>query len=417
MAKTKNLFKIKTIYYLRYKINGKLITKSLSTSIQSEAIQKRNKILASVRDVRIEEDVVYKTARAKKIYTSKDILLSKVWNSFESNLKRDDASETAINSYKFSTDEFLTWVKSKYAEIKYINNISDEIALTYSDYLINEQKIANSTFNKKITALQKLFKSIEKETNNLFNPFRSENIHRRTKRTISKKEFTKDEAIKILNSFDEINVLNKNELKVMFFIGIYTGLRMKDCCLLKWDSISFENDLITTIPHKTRRYGTEVKIPILLELKEQLLEATDWRVDDYLLPNLATRYNKNRENIQKIVSKVIVHNGFKSSLSLGKIDIQRKLAPSQYGFHSFRYTFITICAENNIPISVVQSIVGHLTSKQTNDYIRFSSNYKQKMMNSFSLGNKINDKKRKLLEKLDDISDEKLERILKILGE
>src|ERR1035441_9123708 len=40
----------------------------------------------------------------------------------------------------------------------------------------------------------------------------------------------------------------------------------------------------------------------------------------------------------------------------------------EVGFHSLRHTFVSMCAMNNVPLSVVQSLVGHSSPLMTGAY-------------------------------------------------
>ena len=39
-------------------------------------------------------------------------------------------------------------------------------------------------------------------------------------------------------------ILNKTELKVVFYIGMFTGQRLKDCVLLQWQNVDMEHHKI-----------------------------------------------------------------------------------------------------------------------------------------------------------------------------
>ena len=75
-----------------------------------------------------------------------------------------------------------------------------------------------------------------------------------------------------------------------------TGMRIKDVCLLKWDDVDLESDMIKCVTHKT---GTKIVIPISKELKERLLLADRTRSIDstYVWPDAATMYTHNRSGI------------------------------------------------------------------------------------------------------------------------
>ena len=49
----------------------------------------------------------------------------------------------------------------------------------------------------------------------------------------------------------------------LFLIGIYTGLRLGDCCRLDWSQISIAQGVIQLVPAKTRRHHQRmVTIPV-----------------------------------------------------------------------------------------------------------------------------------------------------------
>ena len=54
-----------------------------------------------------------------------------------------------------------------------------------------------------------------------------------------------------------------NEWHKLILIGIYTGLRLGDCCGLDWSQISLAQGVIQLVPRKTRRHHQRiVTIPI-----------------------------------------------------------------------------------------------------------------------------------------------------------
>ena len=54
-----------------------------------------------------------------------------------------------------------------------------------------------------------------------------------------------------------------DEWHKLILIGIYTGLRLGDCCWLDWSQISLAQGVIQLVPRKTRRHHQRiVTIPI-----------------------------------------------------------------------------------------------------------------------------------------------------------
>ena len=52
--------------------------------------------------------------------------------------------------------------------------------------------------------------------------------------------------------------MNKPEIRVIYYIGMFTGQRLKDCVLLQWQNVDMERRRIWVKQFKT---GKEVTIP------------------------------------------------------------------------------------------------------------------------------------------------------------
>ena len=155
--------------------------------------------------------------------------------------------------------------------------------------------------------------------------------------------------------------MNKPEVRVIYYLGMFTGQRMKDCVLLRWNKINFNLKRIWVKQFKT---GKEVTIPIAPKLLEVLQGALAWKTGeaDYVCPNIATRYNKtnalgknvgnNLVNIDML--RVIRWIGLEPSIEVPGRD--KKV--TVYGFHSLRHSFASYCAEAGVPQATVLSILG-----------------------------------------------------------
>ena len=160
---------------------------------------------------------------------------------------------------------------------------------------------------------------------------------------------------------DQYKVMNKPEVRVIYYLGMFTGQRMKDCVLLRWNKINFNLKRIWVKQFKT---GKEVTIPIAPKLLEVLQGALAWKTGeaDYVCPNIATRYNKtnvlgknvgnNLVNIDML--RVIRWIGLEPSVEVPGRD--KKV--TVYGFHSLRHSFASYCAEAGVPQATVISILG-----------------------------------------------------------
>ena len=91
-------------------------------------------------------------------------------------------------------------------------------------------------------------------------------------------------------------------------------------------------------------------------------EAQEWRVDQYVCPKTAARYNKTNaigknvgNNLVNIdVLRVIRWIGLEPSVDVPGRDKKMTV----YGFHSLRHSFCSFCAEAGVPKAVLLSILG-----------------------------------------------------------
>ena len=199
------------------------------------------------------------------------------------------------------------------------------------------------------------------------NPFNSAVLYRKEReereQDVHRLSFTREqeEQLREVLDDDRFKVMNKLEVKVVYYLGMYTGQRMKDCVLLRWSKINLEMRRIWVKQFKT---GKEVTIPIAPPLLEVLQVALAWKKSDadYVCPNVAVRYNKtnavgknvgnNLVNIDML--RVIKWIGLEPSVTVPGRD--KKV--TVYGFHSLRHSFASYCAAAGVPQATVVSILG-----------------------------------------------------------
>jgi integrase len=175
----------------------------------------------------------------------------------------------------------------------------------------------------------------------------------------TRREFTLDELNRIMAAAERAG----EKWKTLFSIGVYTGLRLGDCCTLDWSSINSDRGIIQLIPRKTRKYahGRPVTIPIHPTLAAVLGEKKDGPV----LPDIASWYEGEEHwRISRGLEIIFKDAGIKTSV---KIEGRHYAAPDAT-FHSLRHTFVSLAANAGVPLPVVQSIVGHSSTAMTRHY-------------------------------------------------
>ena len=257
-------------------------------------------------------------------------------------------------------DEFINYIDDESANI---GEISPEITNEFADFLRGKE-IAVETHNRKIRRLKKMFEVL-KEYRDTDNPFIASSLRRKEREEqdymVQRQSFSREQELEILKVLDDdIHfVKNKSEIRVVFNIGMFTGQRLKDCVLLRWESVDLKKNKIWVRQFKT---GKKVTIPIAPELRAVLIEAKTWKTNQYVTPKVAKRYNgidkagKNiGANLVDIdVLRVIKWIGVEPAVKVAG----RKKKVSVYGFHSLRHSFASHCAEAGVPKAVVLSILG-----------------------------------------------------------
>ncbi len=93
-GKQTNLFKRGKTYWIRYKVNGKLIRKSLGLTNKQEAEKEKNRILDSLRGLKTELDFIHAKEKAQDFYKEITFPVSVLWDEFEKVLKGTEAHQT-----------------------------------------------------------------------------------------------------------------------------------------------------------------------------------------------------------------------------------------------------------------------------------------------------------------------------------
>ena len=351
------------VYYFRYQVNGARKAISLKTRNKQEAVKEAEKhvpLLQATSSEVIAAHVQY----ARNLATpEKNLLLSQAWDEYEKSPDRaTPATVSEALAYKSTFLEFVAWVNDPAVTLR---DITGAMAMRYADSM-RELNIAVSTHNRKLKRIRKVFNVLE-EYRGEENPFNSAVLYRKEReereQDVHRLSFTREqeEQLREVLDDDRFKVMNKPEVKVVYYLGMYTGQRMKDCVLLRWSKINLEMRRIWVKQFKT---GKEVTIPIAPPLLEVLQVALAWKKSDadYVCPNVAVRYNKtnavgknvgnNLVNIDML--RVIKWIGLEPSVTVPGRD--KKV--TVYGFHSLRHSFASYCAAAGVPQATVVSILG-----------------------------------------------------------
>jgi len=349
------------IYFFRYQLNGQRKAVSLQTKNQEEAIAKAQELIPVVKATSTEIISAHVKYARGLAQAPKTLLLADAWSVYSQHPDRaTPATVSEQLSYEATFKEFVNFLGNN---IISFDKILPEHADQFAQHL-RKQGISVDTHNRKLRRLRKIFDTLHEYRENS-NPFAVKTFRRKEREeqnhNVRRLSFTREQEQSLLKVLDDarFKVLNKPEIRVIYYLGMFTGQRLKDCVLLPWDKVDLDRKRIWVKQFKT---GKEVTIPIAMPLHRVLMDALSWRTNNYVCPNVALRYN----NVDR--------NGKNTGNNLVNIDVLRVirwigLAPSVevegrnkkvtvYGFHSLRHSFASHCAEAGVPKAVVLSILG-----------------------------------------------------------
>lgn len=357
------IFKRGATYYLQYDINKKRHVKSLRTKDERTAHKKAKELLDPAIHSIDKTQVIENVAKARQIIKPSSLKLQSVWKAYikTSTDDRPNSSTGTLGNYERNWKQFTDWLKGSYPAIEYLSDqIDEQIAKEYRDHL-KTLNLADVTFNYKIGALKLIFRVLKKEACLSVNVWDSISRIKHPKQE-TKKQFTFQQSESLLNTFDkdEFQPMHKEQLKVLFAIGIYSGQRLIDCVNLKWSNIiKFDTGLaIRCKPQKTIKFNKSITAPIVKPLQMALAEAREWEDESgYILPDIAKRYEYNPTGVRKDVIKVFSEAGYVTSKTKdgSKQDSRRY---SAYGFHSLRHALFSYLCQKGVTIERLKTWSG-----------------------------------------------------------
>ncbi len=369
--RTGHIFRRNARYYVTWRVEGKSFTRALhdesgqpvKTRRQAEAA--RDKVMQPFtvgHEAEILEAVGERLAGRKaelarlEAEQSPALEISQAWETFARALNRPDSGEATLSGYSSQWFRFQRWMKETHPSVLTLREVTKSIAESYAQDLLANGLSSNS-FNKHTSLLRLIFRTLTEKARLDSNPW--EPIQSKKLNTHSRRELTVEELQKVCTEAE-------GELRVLLTIGCFTGLRLKDSALLRWAETDLTRGIIAKIPAKTaRRKPIAVQIPIHPALRAILANVP--RNSPFVMPDIATKYLSRNDIVTDLVQRHLLHCGI-SLYAPGTGPGTGKKAVVEAGYHSLRHSFVSLCRNAGVAMSVVQSLVGHYTVGMTMHY-------------------------------------------------
>ena len=346
----------------RWTVHGKVYVRSTGTGSRREAERRLAEFTADFRSREEKHIAECLAARVRGLDVEIErraderaaLPLAAAWTAYTRLQNRPDTGPRTLAMYEAQFWRLIGWLKANHPEGETIQQVTRPVAEAFAEHMA--RNFSAGTFNKYRTLLRGVWKALAETARLKANPWDAIRLKRQAPH--ARRALTADELRRVLAAA-------AGELRVLFAVGAYTGLRLGDCATLRWETIDMEARTLTVTPRKTARRGlaAAVTIPLHPSLYAVLDETAKGARRGPVMPQTASDYERDSASVTDRVQRVFRSCGIETCSRNGggraKVDV---------GFHSLRHTFVSMSANAGAPLAVVQSLVGHSSPQMTMHY-------------------------------------------------
>lgn len=321
------------------------------------ALKEEEELKAELQKPQSEHELlkrVYKTVTGGEL---KPVPLEELYKiSFNHVRKRTWSPEYATQVHN-KHELLLNFLKRTYPKVTFAHQVTCSMAESFLVQHQNERGFGGKTFDDVKTMMQGLWTVLEELQLNTGNPFKG--IVSPEYLSITKKPFTKKELEQILEEANTDRVLYR-----LIVLSASTGMRLKDCCLLRWASVDVEDRLIF-VPalKKTQKPAT---IPLFGELEKILMEAYTQKKpnDQYVFMSASRQYLRNKQYYSNLFTDLLLDIGYtdddnpETSIRVSSEDGCRRRPIRSFG--TLKTTWMTWALRSGVSLEDVKKICGNV---------------------------------------------------------
>jgi integrase len=278
--------------------------------------------------------------------------------------------ENTIKPYR-TTRKHLIGLQSLIKKEFLLTDINQALHDEFSDYLTCELDMSKNAHSKIIMVLMQVVKYAVKKK--LLPSSILNEIKFNTSREETDNIYLNEKEIELLMNLRDFNNKNDEEVRDMFVLACYTGLRFSNYSKLNLDYL--QDDILTAIQIKTKQ---KVTIPIHHNVRNI--------IDKYngVLPDVPTNQEFNR-TLKEIGIRIPELNvPFAKQITRRRMKtVEETMKWQKLTTHTARRSFCTNMYLLGVPVMTIMSISGHKTEKSFRSYIKASGEEHAKIMKGF----------------------------------
>lgn len=172
-------------------------------------------------------------------------------------------------------------------------------------------------------------------------------------------------ALTVSERRDFLKAIEGKRVEWLYLFYLYTGVRRSEALALTWDDVDEDEGLIFIRGTKTE---SSYRTILLTEQVKYVLE------------------QQRKQNAADDVRTGACDDGRVFRFSAGYVTYTFKALCPAHHLHDLRHTYITLCAESGVNVSVCQHLVGHSTPNMTlSVYTHVMDEYKRREAAKFML--------------------------------
>ena len=377
--RTGHLFKRNGTFWLRYQVGGQRFAQSLKTTNKRDAQAEAERIMAPLAKADEVETIKAVHSRLETATAAAERLADEAnpppsirqgWSLYLASESRPRSGPVTLGNYEQHFDRFTRWLAGSHPEVTQLRAVTPDHAAAFVRHLERNLHLSGNRVNKYITFLKCLFNHIESPARIAANPFAKIAFRRHLAQ--SKRPLTIEELKTIIEKAD-------GEMKTLFMLGTFTGLRLGDACTLRWDETDLVRGIIRRIPMKTARSGKAVIIGLPAILSDHLTGLE--RTAPYVMPGVSSLYKSDCAALSNRIQAHLIACGIQT-VKPGTGGETGKRAVVLAGYHSLRHSFVSLHAQAGTPQAILQKLAGHSNPMMTEHYTHLDEGSARSMANA-----------------------------------
>ena len=245
----------------------------------------------------------------------------------------------------------------KFIESRHQKTISGPVLIDFQYYLKNQRHNCGASINRKIFTLRsyghflKLYERLEADALPFYDVLKIRSGYRKQPNALTPRQISL-----LLKQIDTHTILGIRDFAV-YALMYQLGLRVGEVHGLNLHDIDLKKNMLTVVGKGNKPRSLHINRE-LNDILCQYLAVRDQFYNSWLTPALFVSKKGNRLAVRTM------EDNFKKILFYSKIE-----APFNVTCHTLRHSLASHLNDNDVDILVIQSILGHLSTRSTEPYI------------------------------------------------